>query len=419
MTRLSPFAANKKKDRVTIGKVGAVHGIHGELRIIPLTDFVERFAGMKEVMVGDEMLHIESCKFHKQFVLLKFREYPVREQAMRLTGRLLTVARDEAVPLEEGEFYTFDIIGLTVYDTAGTELGTVENVLRTGSNDVYQARRPDGRELLIPALKAVVREIDIAGGRMVVDLPEETDDDMITLFPEMFAGPFGASITKRAVEKGILDIHFTNFRDYSFDKHRHVDDSPFGGGAGMVLKPEPMYRAVRAVLEETAMHAASRRVLIMDPAGPVFTQAKAKELASYEQLVFICGHYEGFDARIYPLADEAISIGDFVLTGGELPAMVITDAVSRMLPGVLGDAESAPTDSFYDGLLGFPQYTRPRDFEGMEVPEVLLLGDHAKIRQWRHEQSLRLTQEKRPDLLAKKALSDEDRDILRRFEQPG
>lgn len=176
MTRLSPFAANKKKDRVTIGKVGAVHGIHGELRIIPLTDFVERFAGMKEVMVGDEMLHIESCKFHKQFVLLKFREYPVREQAMRLTGRLLTVARDEAVPLEEGEFYTFDIIGLTVYDTAGTELGTVENVLRTGSNDVYQARRPDGRELLIPALKAVVKEIDIAGGRMVVDLPEETDD---------------------------------------------------------------------------------------------------------------------------------------------------------------------------------------------------------------------------------------------------
>ena len=240
--------------------------------------------------------------------------------------------------------------------------------------------------------------------------------DMITLFPEMFAGPFGASITKRAVEKGILDIHFTNFRDYSFDKHRHVDDSPFGGGAGMVLKPEPMYRAVRAVLEETAMHAASRRVLIMDPAGPVFTQAKAKELASYEQLVFICGHYEGFDARIYPLADEAISIGDFVLTGGELPAMVITDAVSRMLPGVLGDAESAPTDSFYDGLLGFPQYTRPRDFEGMEVPEVLLSGDHAKIRQWRHEQSLRLTKEKRPDLLAKKALSDEDREILRRFE---
>ena len=178
MTRLSPSAAKKNaaKDRVTIGKVGAAHGIHGEMRIIPLTDFTERFADMKEVMVGDELLHIESCKYHKQFILLKFREYPVREDAMRLTGRLLTVDRSEAVPLEEGEFYTFDIIGLTVYDEAGTELGTIENVLRTGSNDVYQARRPDGRELLIPALKAVVKEIDVAGGRMVVDLPEETDD---------------------------------------------------------------------------------------------------------------------------------------------------------------------------------------------------------------------------------------------------
>lgn len=239
--------------------------------------------------------------------------------------------------------------------------------------------------------------------------------DMVTLFPEMFAGPFGDSITKRAVENGILDIHFTNFRDFSFDKHKHVDDSPFGGGAGMVLKPEPMYRAVRDVLARTPEFAENRRVLIMDPSGPVFTQEKAKELAKYDQLVFICGHYEGFDARIYPLADEAISIGDFVLTGGELPAMVITDAVSRMLPGVLGDEDSAPTDSFYDGLLEFPQYTRPREFEGMEVPDILLSGDHAKIREWRHQESLRMTMEKRPDLLEKKELSEKDRDFLRRI----
>lgn len=239
--------------------------------------------------------------------------------------------------------------------------------------------------------------------------------DMVTLFPEMFAGPFGDSITKRAVENGILDIHFTNFRDFSFDKHKHVDDSPFGGGAGMVLKPEPMYRAVRDVLARTPEFAENRRVLIMDPSGPVFTQEKAKELAKYDQLVFICGHYEGFDARIYPLADEAISIGDFVLTGGELPAMVITDAVSRMLPGVLGDEDSAPTDSFYDGLLEFPQYTRPREFEGMAVPEILLSGDHAKIRKWRHQQSLRMTKEKRPDLLEKKELSEKDREFLRKI----
>jgi len=236
--------------------------------------------------------------------------------------------------------------------------------------------------------------------------------DMVTIFPEMFSGPFGDSITKRAVDKGILDIHFTNFRDFAEDKHHHVDDSPFGGGAGMVLKPEPMYKAVRDVLNRTEEYADSRRVLIMDPSGPTFNQAKAKELAGYAQLVFICGHYEGFDARIYKLADEAISIGDFVLTGGELPAMVITDAVSRMLPGVLGHEDSAPTDSFYEGLLEFPQYTRPREFEGMEVPEVLLNGDHAKIRQWRREQSLLVTKKYRPDLLEKAPLTNKDQEFL-------
>ena len=233
--------------------------------------------------------------------------------------------------------------------------------------------------------------------------------DMVTLFPEMFAGPFGDSIIKRAVDSGILDIHYTNFRDYSFDKHKHVDDSPFGGGAGMVLKPEPLFRAVRAVKEATMELAGRRRVLLMDPSGRTFTQEKAKELAGYGQLIFICGHYEGFDARITErLADESISIGDYVLTGGELPAMVITDAVARMLPGVLGDADSAPTDSFYEGLLEFPQYTRPREFEGMEVPEILLSGDHAKIALWRRRQSLRLTLEHRPDLLEKVHLSAAD-----------
>ena len=170
---LQSAAKTKDKNRITIGKVGAAHGIKGEMRIIPLTDFTERFRTMKEVMVGKELLHIESCKFHKQYVLLKFAEYPRREQAEALTGRMLTIDRSEAAPLEEGEFYTFDIIGLKVLDPEGVELGTVENVLRTGSNDVYQARRPDGGELLIPALKAVVNKIDVAGGSMVVDMPEE------------------------------------------------------------------------------------------------------------------------------------------------------------------------------------------------------------------------------------------------------
>lgn len=214
----------------------------------------------------------------------------------------------------------------------------------------------------------------------------------------MFAGVFGESIIKRAVEKNILEIRFTQLRDFAFNKHRQVDDSPFGGGAGMVLKPEPVYLAVRDVLSKSAENL-SRKIIITDPGGEVFTQAKAKELSALEQIIFVCGHYEGFDARIYDLADELISIGDYVLTGGELPAMVIVDAVARMLPNVLGSAESATTDSFFDGLLGYPQYTRPRDFEGKIVPEVLLSGNHAEIKKWRTAQALNLTRARRPDLI--------------------
>ena len=228
--------------------------------------------------------------------------------------------------------------------------------------------------------------------------------DIVTLFPEMFAGYFGESIIKRAIEKKILDIRFTQLRDFAFDKHRQVDDSPFGGGSGMVLKPEPMYRAVRDVLSHSEKNL-SRRIIITDPGGKTFTQSKAKELAEFDQLIFICGHYEGFDARIYDLADELIAVGDYVLTGGELPTMVIVDAVARMLPNVLGSAESAETDSFFDGLLGFPQYTRPREFEGKKVPDVLLSGNHAEIRKWRYEKSLEITRKRRPDLLNEEEFS--------------
>ncbi|WP_313992347.1 tRNA (guanosine(37)-N1)-methyltransferase TrmD [uncultured Selenomonas sp.] len=223
--------------------------------------------------------------------------------------------------------------------------------------------------------------------------------DLVTLFPEMFAGVFGSSIIGRAAARGIVDICCTNFRDYAADKHHHVDDTPCGGGAGMVLKPEPIYAAVRDIYAQTASYAARRCTIIFDPAGEVFTQNTAKEFASYEQLVLICGHYEGFDARIYALADRLISVGDFVLTGGEIPAMLVVDATARMLPGVLGDDTSAPTDSFFDGLLGYPQYTRPRNFEGQTVPDVLLSGNHAEIARWRREQSLLTTLRYRPELL--------------------
>ena len=241
--------------------------------------------------------------------------------------------------------------------------------------------------------------------------------DILSLFPEMFAGPFGCSIIKRARENNILDIGITNIRDFAFNKHNQVDDTAYGGGAGMVMKVEPIYRALNHVKEQTQI--ADRKVILMCPTGKVFTQNKAKELATHEQLIFICGHYEGFDHRIVEnLVDEVISIGDYVLTGGELPAMVMVDAISRMIPDVLGSGESAVTDSFYNGLLEYPQYTKPREFEGMKVPDVLLSGDHAKIATWRREQSLLITQANRPDLLDSADLTKNDMAFLAKNKTP-
>ena len=235
--------------------------------------------------------------------------------------------------------------------------------------------------------------------------------DFISLFPEMFTGPLGHSMLKRAQAGGLISVQVTNPRDFTYDKHRIVDDTPFGGGSGMVMKPEPIFRAVESVVH--ANNALHKRVILMCPGGQVFDQAKARELARYEQLILVCGHYEGIDARISQhVVDEAISIGDYVLTGGELPAMVITDAVARMLPGVLGADDGAQQDSFYNGLLEYPQFTRPREFNGWEVPEVLLSGDHAKIETWRRKESLRATLERRPDLLANLELSPLDHKLL-------
>ena len=239
--------------------------------------------------------------------------------------------------------------------------------------------------------------------------------EILTLFPEMFAGILGASILKRAIEKEILTVNLTNFRKFATDKHYQADDTPFGGGSGMVLKPEPLFRAVAKVTEN--LTSAKRRILLLEPSGEVFSQAKAKKLAEYEELVLICGHYEGFDARVATLADESVSIGDYVLTGGELPAMVVLDAVARMLPGVLGSADSAVTDSFYEGILGYPQYTKPRSYAGLDVPEVLISGDHAKIRRWRRREALAATRLKRPDLLTRTELSTEDWAILRELSE--
>ncbi|MFI2856752.1 tRNA (guanosine(37)-N1)-methyltransferase TrmD [Paenibacillus sp. JSM ZJ436] len=233
--------------------------------------------------------------------------------------------------------------------------------------------------------------------------------DVLTLFPEMFTGVFGTSILGKAAEKGIVSLQAINFRDYAGNKHGQVDDTPYGGGGGMVLKPDAIFAAVEALQQSSS----PARIILLCPQGQPFTQSKAEELSKEDHLVFICGHYEGYDERIRKhLVTDELSIGDYVLTGGELPAMVMIDSVVRLLPGVLGNESSAITDSFSTGLLEYPHYTRPAEFRGWKVPDVLLSGHHAHIETWRREQALRRTWERRPELLEKLELSPQDLKFL-------
>jgi len=225
--------------------------------------------------------------------------------------------------------------------------------------------------------------------------------DVLTLFPAMFAGPLDESIVKRARAEGLLDLAIHNLRDYAHDRHRTVDDKPFGGGPGMLLKPEPIFEAVEKLSREKT------RLILLTPAGRKFNHSIARELARQEHLLLVCGSYEGFDERVREaLANDELSIGDYVLTNGALPAMVIIDAVTRLLPGALGDDQSSHDESFSCGLLEYPQYTRPAEFRGMKVPEVLLSGNHAEIEKWRLEQAKHRTKERRRDLLEQNGAMD-------------
>lgn len=231
--------------------------------------------------------------------------------------------------------------------------------------------------------------------------------DILTLFPEMFQGPLNESLLKKARDKGLLSFNLVNIRDFTDDKHKTADDSPYGGGAGMVMKVDVVAKA----LSRVASH--ESRVVLLCPTGKLLNQEKIKALAGEKHLVLLCGHYEGVDERVRAMVDEEISIGDYVLTGGELPAMVLIDAVARYIPGVVKEAGSVKNDSFHDGLLDYPSYTKPEEFDGQKVPEVLLSGHHAEIERWRRKEALRLTLDKRPDLLNKAELTDRDRELLK------
>ncbi len=240
--------------------------------------------------------------------------------------------------------------------------------------------------------------------------------DILTLFPQMFVEPFSFGIFQRAVDNGLVSLRVHNIRDFTHDKHNVVDDYTYGGGSGMVMKPEPIFEAVDSIKKELKNQAGDIPVILLSPQGRLFTQQVARELSQQDNLILICGHYEGVDERVsqYLVTDE-ISIGDYVLTGGEFPAMVVVDAVVRLLPGVLGSEDSPLDDSHAHGLLEYPQYTRPAEYRGWPVPEVLLSGNHARIARWRREQIIRRTLERRPDLLDKAELSLEDKKIAEKL----
>ena len=243
------------------------------------------------------------------------------------------------------------------------------------------------------------------------------DIAILTLFPGMFQGPFDESIVKRAQERGLASIRLYDIRDFTHDRHRVVDDTPFGGGPGMVMKPEPLFEGVETATHDLAErhgpHAERPPVVLLSPQGRQLTQAVAQELAAHDALVLVCGHYEGVDARVEDyVTTDSISVGDYVLTGGELPAMVLVDAVVRLLPGVLGDEDSARDDSFATGLLEGPLYTRPAEHRGIPVPPVLRSGDHAAVDRWKRHEALRRTWRRRPDLLERADLSATDRAFL-------
>ncbi len=243
--------------------------------------------------------------------------------------------------------------------------------------------------------------------------------DILTLFPEMFEGPFGYGIFKRALDMGIVNVNIHNIRDFSHDKHHIVDDYPYGGGAGMLLKPEPIFEAVEKVKQDIDKENINKLpVILLSPQGRLFNQRIARELAGNDHLLLICGHYEGIDERvIQQLATDEISIGDYILGGGELAAMVVCNALVRLLPGALGSELSSLNDSHTEGLLEYPQYTRPAEFHGFKVPEVLLSGNHKQIAEWRHRQSLLRTARRRPDLLSDRKLSPGEKRLLEELKE--
>ena len=443
-------------DLIAVGVVRRAHGVRGEISVELLTDTPERFDDLEVAWLVSpdraelRQVEIESVRHHKDRVLLKLEGVDAPEAVRPLQLWTLEVEPDQARELDEGEFFLHDLIGLAVVAPDGRRIGEVTDAGEGGGGVLLAVRRPDGGTFDVPFASSICTRIDLAAGEIVADLPEGLENlgsadqvqpdpkprqkpdpesnpdprasrlriDFVSIFPAMFEPLLAEGVVARAIGGGILTVKVWDLRDFASDRHRSTDDEAYGGGAGMVMLAEPVFRCLDAI-RATGEPGAAPTVILPSPQGAVFNHEMARELASGQWLVFLCGRYEGFDERVrLALVDREVSVGDFVVSGGELPAMLISDAVARLVEGVVGDWNSVEADSFYTGLLDHPHYTRPAELRGLKVPEVLLSGHAEKIRQWRKEQSLRATLEKRPDLLKRVELDREAERMLAVLNRP-
>ncbi len=447
-------------DRIAVGVIRKPHGVRGELSVEPWTPDQERFANLRTVwLVAPEdasirRAEIENVRYHGERILVKFAGLDSPEDVGHLREWTIEIPTDEARALEDDEYFLHDLIGLAVVTEDGHTVGTVTNTLEAGAGPLLlEVTQNDGGKFDLPFVTAICTGVNLDLRTLTVNLPEgllnldaiENSElrtqkthnpqpgggshnseltthnspfriDIVTIFPRMFDAFLAEGVIARGVKAGLLEINVYDLRDHAEDKHRSTDDEAYGGGAGMVMLAEPVFRCVDAIRESDPGRRA--HVVMLSPQGSRFNQSVAAGFSERRWLILLCGRYEGFDERIREaLVDEEVSVGDFVVSGGEIPAMLVADAACRMIEGVVGDRNSVEQDSFYHGLLDHPHYTRPAELRGMKVPDILLSGHAEKIRKWRKEQSLRTTKAKRPDLLETAELDEEARAMLRKIEQ--
>ena len=382
-----------KKQYLEAGRIVNTHGVRGEVKIEPWADDASFLTRFKRFYLDGKAVKVLSIRVHKTMCIAALEGIDDVNAAMTLKGKVIFIDRDDA-KLPAGAVFIQDILGARVVDEAGTELGVLEEVIPEPSASVYVVRGVNSRRFGMETMRI----------------------DILTLFPDAVNAMMSSSILGRGAKKGAIEINCVQIRDFTTNRQQQVDDYPYGGGWGCVMMAQPLKSCLDHVIAQAGER--KRRVIYMSPQGKRFDQSEARRLVTdYDHLVLVCGHYEGVDERFIQLCcDEEMSIGDYVLTGGEIPAMAIADSVCRMVPGVLSDPECYIGESHWDGLLEYPQYTRPDVWEGMEVPEVLRSGNHADVAAWRREQQLVRTRDKRPDLFeAFEPRTKEDAEAVRRL----